>query len=184
MAIKIGIENSEEAFLLKKFNERDRDAFGRVYMLFYKELYYYASSIYQNTVVEADDVVQDVFFNIWKSKNRKFDRLEGIKAYLFVSIKNNYKNFYAHNKLTNRLTKAFADEDELFIVQAVESEIFSIVPSVLNKLPEECARSFKMFLEGWDIKDIADKLEKKSSTIYNQRKESISILKKYFSVND
>lgn len=169
----------EYGYLLKKFNERDRDAFGHVYTLYYKELYYYAYSIYQNTNIEADDVIQDVFLNVWKSQDRQFDKLEGIKAYLLVSIKNGYKNFYAHNKLTLNLNKSFSDDD-LFIVQAVESEIYSRVPAILNKLPEECAKSFRMFLEGWDIKEIAEKMKKKSSTIYNQRQKSISILKKYF----
>lgn len=170
----------EDTSLLKKFNERDRDAFGRVYTLFYKELYYYSSSLYQGTQIEADDVIQDVFLNIWKSGNRKFDKLIGIKAYLFISIKNGYKNFYAHNKLTQNLNKSFLKDDDLFVVQAVESDIFSVVPTILNKLPEECAKSFKMFLEGWDINEIAEKMNKKSSTIYTQRQKSISILKKIY----
>ena len=33
-------------------------------------------------------------------------------------------------------------------------------------------------MEGWDIKDIAEKLDKSPSTIYTQRQEIIVILKK------
>ena len=36
----------------------------------------------------------------------------------------------------------------------------------------------KLYLEGWDIKDIAEKLGKSPSTIYTQRQEIIMILKK------
>lgn len=169
---------SDNNVLLKKFNDRDRTAFGQVYSMFYSELYYYTSNLYQNSSIEACDIIQDVFVNIWQSPKRKFDRLEGIKAYLFVSIKNSYRNFYVHNKLTNKLNHKLAEDDDLFIVQAVESEIFSIVPSMLNMLPEECAKSFKMFIEGWDIKEIAEVLGKKKSTIYNQRQEAIAILRK------
>lgn len=165
--------------LLNKFNNRDRIAFGQVYTMYYTELYYYTSNLYQNSTIEACDIIQDVFVNIWQSNKLKFDKLEGIKAYLFVSIKNSYRNYYVHNKLTNKINHALAEDDDLFIIQAVESEVFSIVPNLLSMLPQECARSFKMFIEGWDIKDIAEILGKKKSTIYNQRHEAIGILKKY-----
>lgn len=170
---------SNNRLLLEKFNCRDRSAFGQVYSMYYNELYYYTSNLYKNSSVDACDIIQDVFVKIWQSPKRKFDKLEGIKAYLYVSIKNSYKNFYVHNKLTHKFNRTLAEDDDLFIVQAVESEIFSVVPNLLNILPQECAKSFKMFIEGWEINEIAEELGKKRSTIYNQRQEAISILKKY-----
>lgn len=171
-------ENIKElSLLLKKFNNRDSEVFGEIYNRYYKELYYYTSALYTNTGTDAKDVIQDVFTDIWQNKKLKFDSLIGIKSYIYVVIKNKFRMHFNHMKVVERANNYMADDDDIFIERAAEAEIFSIIPSVLNILPAECAKSFKLFLEGWDIDEIADHLGKKKSTIYNQKNNSLEILR-------
>jgi RNA polymerase sigma-70 factor (ECF subfamily) len=62
-----------------------------------------------------------------------------------------------------------------------ENEILSVLSSSLDLLPTECAKVFKLCLDGWEIKEIADQLGKSESTVYKQKKEAITILRKKLS---
>lgn len=169
--------------LLERFNNKDNDAFEEVYSMLYKELYYFSHSLYKGTEIDAKDVIQDAFLEIWQNNHRKFDKISGIKFFLLIVIKNGYKMYYNRNRFRDKVKKDLLKDDNFFMMQATEAEVFSLIPSALNLLPEECARSFQLFLDGWEVKDIAEKLGKQPSTIYNQRKESIKILRKKISKN-
>lgn len=125
-----------------------------------------------------EDVIQDAFFKIWEDRNREFTSLSHLRAFLFVVIKNGYKRYYNHAKFENRAITHLVKDDDYMIYRAAEAEIFSIVPYALNMLPSECAKSLKLLLEGYDIKEVAEMLGKQPSTIYNQRKEALIILRK------
>ncbi len=68
-------------------------------------------------------------------------------------------------------------DNDYYMIQIAESEVYSWVSEAINLLPSDCAESFRMFIEGYDIKEIAKKLDKPLSTIYSQRTKAISIIK-------
>lgn len=171
---------TQKELLLKKFNNRERDVFGEIYDHYYKEIYYYTSSLYTNSGTDAKDVIQDVFLEIWQNRKLKFDSLKGIKSYIYFVIKNKFRMHYNHLKVVEKANRYIADDRDFFIINAAEAEVFSFIPSVLNILPSECAKSFKLFLDGWNIEEIAEQLGKKKSTIYNQKNDSLELLRKKF----
>ena len=177
-------ENYEEAesILLLNFNNKIDSAFSEVYSLYYKELYYYTFSIFKDTTEDSEDIIQDIFINILENKKLKFKSLIKIKSYIMISIKNRYKMYYRHQKAINNYLSENVD-DKFFILQAVESEVVSLISEILNMLPEECARTLKLFLDGYNVKEIAEKLGKKESTIYNQKNSAISTLRTKLSKN-
>ena len=71
--------------LLVHFNSRDYCAYSKIYTLLYKSLYFYAFSLYQNTNVDSEDIIQDIFLEIWENKRLKFETSEKIKSYIFVT---------------------------------------------------------------------------------------------------
>lgn len=164
------------SLLLKQFNNREIVALENVYSILYNELHRYAKMLYYETDVEACDVVHDAFINLWENKQQQFAGIINIKAFILVSIKNSFKNHVSREKYRERQLKGYIDDD-YFVVQVAESEIYSIIPEALNLLPEECARVIRLTLDGLDINEIAELSNKKSSTIYNQRREAIRILK-------
>ena len=169
---------NKDTNLLFEFNNKNALAYGAVYNYLYKELYYYAYSLYNESVILPEDIIQDVFLEVWENKKIKFDSLKKIKAYIYIVIKHKFLMHCRHQKFISKEITKLASDDVFFIAQAVEAEVFSYIPEALNLLPEQCAISFKLFLEGYDIKDIAAKLNKTESTIYKQREKSISILRK------
>lgn len=165
------------ALLLKKFNGRDNFAFAQVYHLLYNELYHFTSRIYRDSEVIAEDVVHDVFIKVWESRDYQFKNIDNIKAYMFVAIKNRYRNHIDHQKSILKYNYNFKSNEENFTSEVVETEALSIITQAISLLPEECARVFKLHLEGWSVKEIACKLSKAESTVYTQRNEAISLLK-------
>lgn len=174
------IESTDrDVILLKKFNNRDSDVFGEIYNRYYKELHYYASTLYAGSDTDPKDIIQDVFIDIWQNRKLQFDSLRGIKSYIYVVIKNKFRMHYNHLKVVEKANRYLVEADDIFVVHAAEAEVFSLIPSALNILPSECAKSFKLFLEGWDVDEIAAHLGKKRSTIYNQKNDALVILRRF-----
>lgn len=163
--------------LLKKFNSRDNFAFAQVYHLLYNELYHFTTRIHRDSEVIAEDVVHDIFIKVWESRGYQFKSIDNIKAYMFVAIKNRYRNHIDHQKNILKYNSNFKSNEENFTSDVVETETLSIITQAIGLLPEECARVFKLHLEGWSVKEIACKLNKAESTVYSQRNEAISLLK-------
>lgn len=167
----------KEKSLLNGFNNRNAYAFGEVYNLYYTELIYFTRHIYRDPEVNANDVVHDIFVKIWKTDSLVFSGLVNIKAYIIISIKNSLLDYIKHKKQIRKFNKAIAEDPDNFISQIIEAETLSITFEVIKLLPQEMSKVFKLYLEGWEVKDIALKLGKKESTIYAQKRDAISFLK-------
>lgn len=171
------IPEKEEIILLKNFNRRIEKDFGKVYSLFYNDLFYFTTKLYQHTEVEPRDAIHDVFLNLWQSTSLKFERLTDIKAYLFVSLRNHFKMYYRHNQYIEKYKVDQLLDKDSFEVNIIESETLSTFHYVLGLLPEESAEILKLFLNGWKVEEIAQKLGKNKQTIYNKKSEAITYLK-------
>lgn len=55
------IPEKEETILLKNFNRRIEKDFGKVYSLFYNDLFYFTAKLYQHTEVEPRDASRCFF---------------------------------------------------------------------------------------------------------------------------
>lgn len=167
----------KDALLLKRFNNRDKQAFGRVYVLYYNELHMYATYIFRDTSESAEDIIQDIFFRIWENKHVVFDTLVKIKAFIYVSIKNAYKNHLKHLGHQNRYIDAIDLESTYDII---ECEIFTTLDEALQLLPKEYAVILRMYLEDYKPEEISEFLGYKVRTVYNKKQLAISILKDKF----
>ena len=160
------ISEKEEAILLKNFNRRIEKDFGKVYSLFYNDLFYFAAKLYQHTEVEPRDAIHDIFLNLWQSASLKFEHLTDIKAYLFVSLRNHFKSYVRHHQYIKEYEASLLLDKDQFEVDIIESETLSTFHHILELLPEESAEILKLFLNGWKAEEIAQKLGKNKQTIY------------------
>lgn len=170
------MENNLNENSLERFNRRESDAFGEMYSIVYKEIYYFTYRLFRSTTIDAKDVIQDLFVKIWTGKNQ-FETVSKLKSFLYTSINNSFKMHYKHLKVSSNVHSQLKYENDLCTAYAVEAEIFSLASSALGMLPEDCAESFRLFLEGYSVKEIAQSMKKPISTIYSQREKAISILK-------
>lgn len=169
---------NDYALLISRFNDRDNLAFEQVYRLLYNELYHFTRKICQDSSVIPNDVVHDIFIKIWEMKERKFENLNNLKAYIFIAIKNKFRNHIDHKKSIEKYNDNLKLDKYNFISEIVETETLSIINQAIDILPKECAKVFRLHLDGWQVKDIAIKLGKSERTVYIQKQESIFLIKK------
>lgn len=175
--------DNSEIDLLYHFNNGVSTAYNTIFLKFYDELLYYANKLFTHTSIASDDILQEIFFNLWEKKKHDFQSIRHIKNYLYTSIQNKYKDYLNHRWHVEEYKQRIQlNEQELF-TNIVETETFFLMKSVSDLLPEECAKIFCMYMEGWEIKDIADQLKKSPSTVYTQRARAIEILKEKFDKN-
>lgn len=176
------IQISNEPLLLKRFNNREEVAFTEIYQLYYYEFFILTLKLFNEGKEFSEDIVQDIFIGIWNNKNRCFDSIEGLKLYIYVSIKNKLRDHAKHKKHVEQYKKIIKSED-LFTIEIAETEVYSVIVKSINLLPEECANVFKLHIDGWSVKEIAEKLQKTESTVYKQKTQAITILKNKLTKN-
>lgn len=169
--------------LLSRFNERDVAAFGEIYSLFYDDLFYYALKLYENTNEEPQDAVHDTFLKLWQLPQTRFESLAGLKAYLFVALRNEFNQCVRHNYYVEQYKKHEL-QTRAFEFDVLESELRGNCEYMLGLLPRECAEVLRLFFEGLNTEEIALKLGKTKQVVYKRKYEAISILKKKISKED
>lgn len=176
---------TQEVRLLDDFNNRKPNGFEQVYLLLSKSLNIFAASLYGCLSHESQDLVEDAFVNLWLGK-KEFDSFRNLKAYLYVSVKNNYISNLRQNSSSNKFRSTLAEDD--FTDSIIESEIYSFINDAIKVLPEEYGIVIKKYIEGYKPAEIAKLLGKTEQSIYKIKHKSLSILKdkltkdKYFSI--
>ncbi len=160
--------------LINGFNNKKVAAFTEVYTLMHRELKLYANSLYRDIDIECEDIVHDVFVNLWESK-KQFNSLKGLKSYIYLSIKNGFLNYIERERVADKYSKTLSLIDNSSI-DIIDSELFSLVDYSLGLLPEKYATILKLFLEGYSSAEISQKLDKPIQTVYNSKNEALKIL--------
>lgn len=166
------IDNSK---LLRLFNVREEKGFEDIYKLYTKSLNIFAASLYGSVCDVSQDAVEDAFISLWMSKST-FDSLPKLKSYLYVSIKNTYLGYIKHNTQIKKYESQLRDSD--FMVEIVESEIYSVMDTIRGILPEHYFEVIKKYIEGYKPSEIAEMLGKTEQSIYNMKHEAVKIIKK------
>ena len=168
--------------MIEKFNKREKSAFSHVYLEIFNPLNYFAERLFQNTEVDSKDIVQDIFISMW-ANSHTFQTLDHIKSYLYQSIKNKHKDYLKHNAIHDNFAQSISKLEEFQFSQIIETEVYSILNLAQSVLTPSCAEVLRLYIEGYDIKDISTKLGKSEFTIYAQKKQGINVLKKYITNN-
>ena len=109
----------EEKSKSPKLSEDKPLSYEEVYQVYADELYRYAHMIVRNAQL-AEDVIQDVFTDLWSSNN--LEKVRSVRLYLFSSVKRR-----ALRRLKKERSFTFFDQDNL-------EAHFEIIPSFLEEL--------------------------------------------------
>ncbi len=172
--------DSELAILLRGGSE---PAFDEIYRRYWKKLYNEAFRRLNDGEL-CEEVVQDVFIDLWNKKGQR--EIENLLAYLQTTVK--YQVFALYKKHKNlpyfeepleHMAISPLNSDSSFF----EKELIAIVNYWLNMQPEGRRAIFRMrYLEGMETKEIAAELNISQKTVQNQLTTSkgslqLSILK-------
>ena len=159
----------KEHLQLRKIQKGDIAAFEALFHQYYSGLCGYSESLVGIKEV-AEEVVQDVFFNIWK--NRETLRIrQSLQSYLYRAA---YNNSMMHLRKMrrehfmedlSRPKSAVANEpDPSQLIQL--DEVSSLIKKTLEGLPERTREIFRLNRqEGLKYREIADKLSISEKTV-------------------
>ena len=146
--------------VFKKIKEGDIGTFEKVFRQYYTPLCIYAFGITGRKDI-SEEVVQDVFYNIWKDKEN-IQILRSVKNYLYGAVRNHSLRYHEHLMVQERHQEYVRNynnpEDELSPQDLLEhKELEDLITNILDKLPERRRQIFSMHrMEGKKYMEIAD----------------------------
>lgn len=169
--------------LIEQINNKDTDAFHKLYDKYYKALVYYAMQQI-DSLEAAEDIVQDLFISIWE-KDLHFQNSTAFNAYLYNSMRNSVINYIRHKEIENNYQQQHIDvaveENDDDVDFIFDDDVYKQLFHLIDELPERCREVFLMYMEGKKNKEIADALKISTETVKTHKKRAIAHLKKYFS---
>ncbi|KEO75597.1 RNA polymerase sigma factor [Anditalea andensis] len=165
-------QNKDDKDLFYLVSKNDEKALKEL-ILRYERLLMRIAVFYLKEVTDAEEVVGDLFFNIWqKRKNLKIDG--NIKNYLSISIKNNCFSLLQKHK--KRKIISYGHDYEGVYPDNIKSddhiimeELHTSLTSFLETLPEQRSLIFSLAkFEGLSFEEIADLLNISPKTVANQ----------------
>lgn len=162
----------------------DEQAFEQLFRAQYPILCGYARK-YLDDVDQAEEVVQEMFFNFWQKKE-KLEINISLEAYLFRSVRNSCLNYLKHLKIREEHRLATSHEirkKEQEVYDNVEAlELQEKIESVIERLPPERKKIFKMSrYEELKYKEIAEKLNLSVKTVEAQMGKALKYLRQHLS---
>ena len=156
--------NKDIDLLVTKVTKGDENAFEKLFRIYYARLHKYAN-YFINDLDEAEDLVQEVFVQIWNNRSR-IDNQQKFSSYIFKLVKNRCLNNLKHKIVEGKyVDKQLADStEELYHISFEMDEGFKSVDELLSaeleklmdKMPDRCSECFRLkWIEGKTIKEIA-----------------------------
>lgn len=159
--------------VLRQVTEGNEEAFQQLYLHYHDRLFQFAR-MYLHQQQAAEDVVADLFFQLWKSRGM-LGGIENFNAYIYRAVRNSCTN-YLLSGYRNRMSGFTQVQLQVCIDPAVpadEAVDFQLLNSALTdaveQLPERCRIIFKLAKEdGMSHREIAAALDISPSTVEGQ----------------
>ena len=160
----------------------------------YKDLFrkYYPNLIFYATRLlgdeEAEDVVQDVFVELWKRKET-MEVGDQIQAFLYRAVYTRSLNVLKHRNIVSgyssvmeeiNLKRAeFYQPDQNEVIERIENkELRMEIYSAINELPDKCKEVFKLsYLHHMKNKEIADLMNVSPRTVEAHMYKALKFLR-------
>ena len=173
------MKNSTDKELLDAIKDNDHAAFEVLFNRYWEYLF---SVVYRrlNNREDAQDIVQDIFIYIWKSR-ASLSVKTGLEPYLFSAAKNQLYSLYRRDKLRlaretelQYRTGTPSQTDQLVLFKEVDR----LVTDELERMPVNVRRCFTLSREeGKSIREIAAELMLSEKTVKNNISDALKRLR-------
>ena len=160
----------------------DRWVFDRVFDTYFAQIQFFATRLIGDAE-EAKDIVIRSFQSMWGLKEN-FETLNNIKAFLYITTRNNCLNYLQYRNRQEAGRKEYetrllqAGNDKSIEMHMMEAELLQLIHARIEELPKKCREIFKLtYIEGMKAGEIAKLLNISTSTITTQRSIAIKYLK-------
>jgi RNA polymerase sigma-70 factor (ECF subfamily) len=160
-------------------------AFEQLFRDLYAPLCGFAQKIVEDKD-KAEELVQDVFYKLWKNKNNLNIRVS-LKSYLYKSVQNSCLLTIQHNKVKEKYKAHIISTKDSSNVKTPEKELetkelHEKINKTMEELPERCREIFYLSkYEGLKYREIAEKLSISQKTVEANISKALKILRKNLS---
>ncbi|MEN8157714.1 MAG: RNA polymerase sigma-70 factor [Bacteroidota bacterium] len=160
--------NLKEQQQARKIRNGDISSFEKLFHSHYQGLYSYARSLVRTGEI-AEEVVQDVFYNIWKNRESLKIR-QSWQSYLYRSVYNNSMMFLRKKRREYSIEEGVMPDPEGRSPDPSQemqlTELSEQISQILEKLPERTRQIFMMNRQdGLKYREIAQKLSISVKTV-------------------
>lgn len=182
-----------DATVLKKLTEGDRNAFNDVFRYFYPRLMAYALSMVDEAI--AEDIVQDVFLNLWKNHKKIYVSM-GFHSYLFQSVYTHCLDYfkkecscekYAQYVESNHIREheELIYKDSSIIEDLYTKDFYAELYKLLNQIPDQRREVFILaYIKGIKTKEVAEITQLPQRTVESHIYLTLKFLKTHMSKKD
>jgi RNA polymerase sigma-70 factor (ECF subfamily) len=155
--------------LANRLKTDDELAFSEIYKRYWDKLYVIARKRL-NSKPEAEEVVQDIFSNLWRRRG-KLELEKGFNHYFAVAVKFEVISRLAKRARANIVDTGGADVSEHFpdlaTLQKLDfNELYARFQHIVNSLPEKCRIVFHLQHEqGLSQKEISQQMDISEKTV-------------------
>ena len=123
-------------------------------------------------------MVQDVFINLWKTRENIESSLH-LKMYVYQSMRHRCLNYLQERKVHEKYYKEYLLEEaeEDYQDRVVEEEVHRLVIAEINRLPAEQRRVLSLHLEGNNNNEIAEIMQVSVNTVKTHKARARQQLK-------
>lgn len=172
----------QKSKIIDLINLKKADGYKYLYDNFYSSLCSFSSKILNNSS-QSEDLVQEVFIRLWKSKS-SFPNLKALTAFLFISVKNASLNYQRNNfgkiklNITDETIWNEIEIDDKSVIQLIiEEEYYRQVYAAINKLSPKRRNVLLLSMEGLSYKEIADKTGISVNTVKTLKQNAYKFLR-------
>ena len=168
--------------IIVAFKLGDDQAFQKIFTEYYQPLLHFAEKI-TNQREEAEDIVLECFHKLFKL-NEKFDTINNIRAFLYISIRNTCLNYLKYKQQQTKKRNDFIRQTELLTEDHPQKyerkELSKTLNLLVEKLPNKCKRILQLYIDGHKTYEIAVALNIEIVTVRSHLRYGRKLLKKYF----
>ncbi len=168
--------------LIGLINKKKLEGYKYLFDCYYPSLCSY-SSRFLNYKSDSEDIVQDVFLRLWKSK-AKFNSTTALSSYLYNSVKNACLNAIRNNsKMSDISIDEIKDNNILKIDDKsveqiiIEEEYYRQIYVTINKISPQRKNIILLSMEGFTNKEIANKTGVSINTVKTLKLKAYRFLK-------
>jgi RNA polymerase sigma-70 factor (family 1) len=176
--------------IIHQLNKGDTAAFEKLFRLYFPRLNKYAVSFLKSSA-EAEDLVQEVFVQIWKSRE-EITLEKHFSSYIFTLVKNRCLNELKRQVVADKFAadQAKNNTEELYHISLdptsdfypMEYRLRAELEKIIGEMPDRCAEAFRLkWLEGKKNREIAEIMEISSTMVDKHLAKGLQIARKLMS---
>jgi len=172
----------DDRILALRIKNDNIEAFELLYHRYKKKLYYFSFRCLRNSI-EAEELVQTVFINIWEHR-KTLDETKSFKSYIYRITVNSLYNVLKKRAVRGRFSELELQKHEEFVNETYEQifykDLEKRINTIVNSLPEQQRKIYNLSRQqGFSVEEISGMIDISIRTVENQIYRVTKLIKEH-----